>query len=428
MADSSDEAKSSKKTAVQRKRQSKLTLKIALDTNQLYTGSASDLLKSPLHDLILECRRHSDVNLEWWLPEVVRHEREYQMLKAAHQLIPAMAKLERLLGHNLGIGESILATRVHEAVEQQIKDLDLKVIHLDVKAVDWPRLIHDAAYRELPFGPGESEKGFRDAVILESFVQLVADSPKTPSVCRIALVTNDELLSKAIVDRTEGQSNVRILKSLDDLESLINTLVSDVTDDFVLEIRGAAATFFYSEDNKEGLVFKEKVLETISERFSAELLATPPGASHRENGYSYISAPRFVAKTGQQVTWITSIYVQAQAYRWESSQGTGIIVPGSTSLPPSGIAPFSSPVDAPSSSRGTQVTFGSTQAPASSESAFWSTDYSSTVVNVPSAYRKVLVNEGKSTFEVTWSVSVTAAGKLTRGRVKRLEHRETSWE
>src|SRR5207237_81766 len=137
------------------------------DTNQLYTGSAAHLLRAELKKLIEESRSHTDIQIEWLIPEIVRWEREYQMTAAAQELLPTLGKLERLLGHNLGINEEILSSRVQDAIDKQVHELTLKVISVDVGAVDWTNLMVAAAFRHAPFEKGNKEKGFRDAVIVE---------------------------------------------------------------------------------------------------------------------------------------------------------------------------------------------------------------------------------------------------------------------
>src|SRR5262245_19725947 len=62
-------------TSTRRKR-NPLLLRILLDTNQLYTGSASHLLCAELQKLIEVCRSHTDIQIEWMIPEIVRWERE----------------------------------------------------------------------------------------------------------------------------------------------------------------------------------------------------------------------------------------------------------------------------------------------------------------------------------------------------------------
>jgi len=248
-------------------------LKIVLDTNQLFTGSASDLLQLALRQVIEASRTHRDIEIEWHVPEVVRSEREYQMTDAAIELLPTITKLERLLGHNLGINTDILASRVRDAIERQVKELGLKILPLNEKDIDWQCVIRDAVFRKPPFEKGKTEKGFRDRLIAESFLQLVRNSPRTPSVCRVALVTNDGLLATTVEAETKTLENVRIVKSLEDLQNLINTLVSSATEEFVAAVRQPAMELFFKEGSKDGLYYTEKVPEAIVAKFAASLAA-----------------------------------------------------------------------------------------------------------------------------------------------------------
>ena len=56
----------------------------------------------------------------------------------------------------------------------------------------------------------------------------------TPGHCRLAVVTRDERLVEYVREETNAAKNIRVLGSVDDLESLINTLVSEVTEDSFL--------------------------------------------------------------------------------------------------------------------------------------------------------------------------------------------------
>lgn len=155
-------------------------LKVVFDTNVLWTGSASDLLKQEVSELIEANSQHSDLAISWYLPEIVRHERQFQMLTQSLELLPSIQKLERLLGHNLNINEGIIKQRVNEAIESQITKLGINVIRLDTARVEWRDLILNAAYRRPPFSQGPKEKGFRDALVVEAFLQLVSDSQSRP--------------------------------------------------------------------------------------------------------------------------------------------------------------------------------------------------------------------------------------------------------
>src|SRR5258708_4345985 len=91
----------------QRRRHQSSQLRVVLDTNILFTDSASDLVRQEAVNLIKEST-FPDLEIQWYLPEMVRHERQYQMQKRALELMPPIAKVERLLGHRLAINEQML--------------------------------------------------------------------------------------------------------------------------------------------------------------------------------------------------------------------------------------------------------------------------------------------------------------------------------
>jgi PIN domain len=155
-----------------------LELEVVFDTNVLYTGSASHFLRKEVSDLIDQNSNIPDRTIRWTVPEVVRHERQYQMPDKAYEMLPTIQRLERLLGHNLNITKEILDARVKEVVDHQVQQYHINVRTLDPAGVDWPRVMLDAAYRKPPFQSGEKEKGFRDALILETFMQIVGSSQR----------------------------------------------------------------------------------------------------------------------------------------------------------------------------------------------------------------------------------------------------------
>lgn len=176
-------------SAVKKRKNKNPQLRVAFDTNALYVapnslGSASDLLRQEIAVLIRESN-YPDLDILWYLPEVVRHERQYQMQAEALKLRPAINKIERLLGHNLALTDQVLLDHVEIKLEEKAAEFGLQELRLDHAVVDWPALIRAAEYRKPPFGPGEKEKGFRDALVAESFLQLVENSPKTAALCRV---------------------------------------------------------------------------------------------------------------------------------------------------------------------------------------------------------------------------------------------------
>jgi len=398
-------------------------LRVVFDTNILYTGSEADFVKRQVRDLIEAHKQHHDLVITWYVPEVVRHERQYQMLSKALKLLPSIQKLERLLGHNLNITESILEKRVEETVWAQLEELGLTIIKLDPDKVDWPRLMIDACYRYPPFTNEGEEKGFRDALIIESFLQLVANSPKAATTCRVVLVSEDALLGQAVRPRTKA-SNVGILESLEDLQSLINTLVSEVTEEFVDAHIQRATNYFFEEDDDNCLYKKENVRDQILQRFDEQLKKIPDGASSRENGTWYISPPKFVKKERQRVFWANRITVKAESF------DERLIIGSQYPHQATGISLGKLGVETQPYITGPILVEGSTIVPQTniSEESVISASLSRSPISWRTPYARTKVADGKSTFVVTWSVILTTKGNFKSPHIESIKHVETAWD
>ncbi len=316
-----------------RKRKTRRELKVIFDTSILFTRIADDLTRPDVRQLIEKNSSHPDLALSWYLPRVVVDERQYQMQQRALELLPNLEKLERLLGHKLNITPNILATRVEAAINDQIEKMSITVLDLDTNAVDWPTVITRAVRRDPPFEAGNTEKGFRDCLIAQTFFQLVRDSPTTPGHCGLAVVTSDERLAEYVREGTDEARNVRVLGSVDDLESLINTLVSQVTEEFVSDLKSRVKTFFFEKEKESSLYYKQGLRDKLREAFGHELEAVRNEGEHRTNGTWRIAAPVFNRKERQRTYWITPITVDAKLFKYQdptvltSSEPATLVVP-----------------------------------------------------------------------------------------------------
>lgn len=389
-------------------------LKAVFDSNVLYTGTASDLVNQSVGLLISESSRHQDITLSWYLPEIVVLERTYQMIRKGLELLPSIQKLEQLLGHNLNITSEIIEGRIKDAVEKQLTQYSIKVAKLAVEKVDWDTLIRNSAFRRAPFDPGEKEKGFRDAVIAETFLQIVKDSPTTPRICRIALVTADNLLSSSVLEQTSTATNIRIIKSIDELKSLINTLVSAVSEEAVAMIKEQASKYFFVEKQVDTLYYAKKVHQFIDEKFKKQLEEIPEGADRRENGTWYISPPGFLKKERQRVTWVSPIEVEAKAFKreyelWVPPSRRAIPLPRrATSLP------------LPTLSSGPLELQTEPTLPRAIDFAF--------ALKATERGQEKVIAEGRTNFEVTWSHILSTNQKFRSPRIDDIRFIETYWE
>lgn len=303
---------------VSKQRKKTPELKVVFDTNAIYNGSNNQLFRREVSELIEQNKKHQDLIISWYLPEVVLHERQYQMLQKSLELLPSIQKLERLLGHNLNITETIIEDRVKTTVKKQVEDTGVNILPLTPNRVDLNQLMLASAYRKPPFSTGEKEKGFRDALVGETFIQLVEDSPTTPSTCRIALISGDNLLVDAIGHRIGSTANLRILSDIEGLKGLINTLVAEVSEDFIKRIQAAANSYFFEPKKENTLFYKEKISPRLRELYGKEIKLLPPGAEESEVRNLYVGAPNFVRKERQRVFWANRISIEIQTFVYEA--------------------------------------------------------------------------------------------------------------
>lgn len=293
----------------------KLEIKVAFDTNGLYTKVAHDLLNKSIADLIKKESSRTDINLTWHCPKVVIQERQYQMQKAANELLPSMERIEILLGHKLNITSDILAKRVEEAISKQIKEYKIDILELDHSKVDLESIIEKSCFRHLPFSQGKEEKGFRDAIIAESFFQLVDKSPKSPTICKIVFFTNDGELKQHIVQHLENNKNIVVLSSVEEIEGLINTLASDIDEITIRTYQDTAANYFFNAGNKEGKYFSEKIRDKIEYEYRQVLGKCPDGRDlKRQNKTWFISPPQFIKKDRARLSWLSRVEVSFEIY------------------------------------------------------------------------------------------------------------------
>jgi hypothetical protein len=388
-------------------------------------GSASDLVRQEVAQLIADAK-YPDLEILWHIPEIVRHERQYQMQAEALKLRFPISKIERLLGHNLALTDSALLDHVRTKIDEAEQQLGLQEIKLDHSLIDWPKLIHAAVYRRAPFEPGEKEKGFRDAIVAESFIQLVESSPRTPSICRVVLVTSDRLLMQAVKERIKEEPNGSVVSSLEELKGLINTIVSNVGEDFIAQLKPKASKlFFISSDDKGTLFYKEKLTERVEEQFKAELKVRPEVTSFRDNNAWHIHQPNFLRKDGRRIFWTTRIDIEVEVGTlalgsepkassvYESNLGAFTI------LDRNSLITQKSPYYNTLAFLNEPVTYGQNvfQTPGAITEG---------VVGRPLVFpqKKVVSHKGRDIYEVLWSTEITMSKDLKKPTLEEISHIE----
>jgi hypothetical protein len=415
-----------KKRTTRRKRQHR-ELRVVFDTNILFNETASDLLRREAANLINQSK-YPDLSIRWYLPDVVRMERQFQMQRVALGLLAPLERVETLLGHKLNITKEILVDRVVKVIEQKQTELGLMTLKPDYASLDWERLVIDSAFRRAPFQDGKTEKGFRDALVVESFLHLVSESPKTAKVCRVVLVTADGLLTEAVQARIAGSTNVAVFASLEELRGLINTLVSEVDEAFLAVLRAKAKNLFFIVKDESTYLYKLRVQERLKEKFEAELSARPQGATDRTNGTWIINPPTFSKKSGQRVHWTSRIEIGCEATRIVVDESRTVQSSPLVINPQQLTLGSLTGLHAPTHSKHLSAPGGGFQAIGfptviTDWSAMLGQDWKSL-----GPARVVTTHKGSDVYDVLWSVDVTMARDLRNPTIDDVVHVETTWE
>jgi hypothetical protein len=407
------------------------TLHVVLNTNSLFTEAADKLVNHATEELMLSAQADPDLPVKWYLPSVVKDERKYQMQKRAEQFLPHLARVERLLGHSFGIGRNLLDERVNSAIDHQMASLGIIELPLDVSKVDWATLINKATSRLAPFDSGEKEKGFRDALVLECFSQLLETLPRSRTLCRVLIVSGDQLLQEALRGKIADRDNARYFGDLDELQTYMAVLRSELTETLMGKLLPEARSLFFKPQDEKTFYYKEGIWRTLFAQHADTISSVPEADFTSTVTKVVVGQPSFIEKIGQRLRWSTKILVTVEAKKLErgpmslSSDAGSIFLtsPGLLSSNP-GLSLFQTP--------GTLTNTGLALRP---PSAFLTENRGSPTYiaggvadpRITSPSFREITREGTHVFEVIWEVTLTVRQTLINPKVVEIRHHETSW-
>lgn len=292
-------------------KQSNPDFHIILESSLVYSRGSRVFLSRLLSAAIKDLAKVKDVRVFWYLPGAVRMEREFQMITAAGEQLNEFRAIEKLLGVDFKISADDVSAAIRSIIEKTIADHRLSVIELDPSKVDWSTLIRDAIFRNPPFEIGEKEKGFRDAIIIETCLQQAEGLAAKDPNCKIVFLANDELLVIATKNRADKiGKNFSVVRRLTELSSTINAIPAHLSATEIRDILSKAASRFYQRADETTLYYSAKVKDQIAEKFAAELSRRPENIS-KETPVEFVNvdigAPTFLAKNGDTLQFSTKI-------------------------------------------------------------------------------------------------------------------------
>ena len=269
----------------------------------------------------------SKYEIELAIPSVVLGELMYQHTSSA------LTTLERINSQFSNLSSYSKNNYTHKITDRQVRN-DIKakfdawmssssaiLVETPVATIDWSSLINNAIWRIPPFTEDnnkEIEKGFRDALILETVCFIVDFREGTD----IVFITDDKLLLTAA--KTRLKHKVHLYDTLDEFSSYLRLLDEELTNKFVQDLQKRAREKFHGKNNS-GLLYREKLVTKIREQFGAEfrppayirslgqaLAIRPQSTNEAWERYSsegiWIKAPRFVSLENENIfTWDSRI-------------------------------------------------------------------------------------------------------------------------
>ncbi|MFM0181778.1 PIN domain-containing protein [Paraburkholderia aspalathi] len=282
---------------------------VMLDTNVVFSPkNMLHVFSRAAETVIRESSAHTDLAVRWMIPAMVRSERIWQMRGLAVTHLNATRNMQKLFGQTWVENEDAIANAITKTVDEQLRSLSVETVECNVSLVDWTTLISAAALRLPPFSPGDSEKGFRDAIICETICQQIEQTPLGDEACIV--VSGDDLLRKTIGERLGLTTSVKIVSSLDELRNEINFLLSPIDAETAQDLALKAGEVFGSSGLWTN--FRDQLFSD----FASELRAAPGEVVDVRLGQSWLSLPVFIRKQGSRLEFASIFTCERTGRAW----------------------------------------------------------------------------------------------------------------
>jgi PIN domain len=261
---------------------------VVVDTNILWDSDKKNAV-SPLFDSFWQ-KNKGLIPLELVVPEVVIGELEFQQVTSAIKVLASIsANMKELAGiadaiYTHKYKDSEIKKQVNSKIGKWLRNLDGKIAVTPLDTIDWTELTQNAIWRKPPFTSDpkdpKNEKGFRDALILETFINLCNENEAEANK-NVVFICNDFLLRTAAEDKLKNSTKVLFYESLEDFGSYINLTQEEITNNVVKLIMQHARTKFFSRAKINSIYYKEKIKERIKTELAEHLMQ--PVLSHPTN-------------------------------------------------------------------------------------------------------------------------------------------------
>ncbi|HEU5124996.1 MAG TPA: PIN domain-containing protein [Verrucomicrobiae bacterium] len=290
------------------------------DSNALFPKSPTKIASERFTNTWIECLKLGKLRLV--LPEVVRGERLYRLVSTVRCSLENAAKnFETIAAVSASEmtplpGIEMLRSAIEKRFDQWMESMGAEIIPVPCDKINWQRVVNDAIWRNSPFTQAgddtDSEKGFRDCLIVETLDELIRSNVGS----QVVFITKDRLLRDATIARFQPEA----LAAYEDLNAFLSYLkltheqVEKARKESVQVILQKAPSVFYSSDSPNCVYTKFAIGNRILQEFSSHLSAKPP--SHIEGSQTevetlmpasdekiFIDSTQYEPVTRSKVTW-----------------------------------------------------------------------------------------------------------------------------
>ena len=262
--------------------------------------------------------------MELLVPQAVLGELAFQQITSALKLCNTIKEhSDKLAGitqtnYNSKIDEKKIRGHITKKLDKWLISLSGRPVETPLADIPWAEVIENAVWRLPPFefdskNP-DNEKGFRDAIILETVLSIATIATTTT----VVFVCNDYLLRTTAESRLKANRNFLAFESLKDFGSYIQLNQQKLTDKFVKSIQARARRKFFSLNDNNCVFLKDAVKTKIREQFASEFLgplespadlASNLSAPEKTMERTLISTTQFEKLVGRrEFHWISRVY------------------------------------------------------------------------------------------------------------------------
>jgi hypothetical protein len=309
-----------------------LSAAVVWDTNPLFSENEVELVSKQSLAELHEIQQTSGI--EVLIPRVVAGEilfrKDWGLTNLRNDAAKKLTSIGRLVGSTQPdvADQEALRRRLQRRFIGWCKENHVRLWRVPFDKINWRRLVSLAVNRQPPFSPfepkGKSEKGFRDALNLETLWDVHASlAPK-----QTVFICADELLAGAAVARL-GSDRLSIYKTSTEYLSYLKLQRQNFVNETIKPILEEATELFYTANSPDSVYTKFTIPEKLHSALPAEFFKMPTSTSLllalqpetftpvTVEGYK-IGATNIEEVAGVKITFKTDVSV-AQAFQSSNS-------------------------------------------------------------------------------------------------------------